>query len=38
MANKEFLQWIYDRMVNVHQENPYVDYMWKFKEIIDKMK
>ncbi len=38
MKNKEFLQWIYNRMVNVHKENPNVDYMWKFKEIIDKMK
>lgn len=34
---KEHLQFIYDRLVNVHGENPLYDYMWKLKEIIDKM-
>jgi len=29
------LQWIYDRMSNVHDENENYDYMLKFKEIID---
>lgn len=28
------LQWIFDRMVNVHNENPNYDYMIKFKDII----
>jgi hypothetical protein len=38
MSEKEFLQWIYDRLVNIHKENPHMDYMWKFKELIDKKK
>ena len=33
--NKEFFQWIYDRLVYVHKENPNVDYMRSFKERID---
>jgi hypothetical protein len=32
------LQWIYDRMVNVHGENENYDYMIKFKEIIEQLK
>jgi len=32
------LQWIYDRMVNVHGENENYDYMIKFKEIIEQQK
>ena len=31
----EMLKWIYDRMKNVHGENPDVDYMIRFKEIVD---
>ena len=34
MKNKDFLKWIYDRMVNIHNENPNLDYMHKFKYII----
>lgn len=33
--NKEFFQWIYDRLVNVHKENPNVDYMISFKRRIE---
>lgn len=29
------LEWIYDRLIHVHGENPNYDYMLKFKEIID---
>ena len=29
------LEWIYDRMKNVHNENENYDYMIKFREIID---
>ena len=29
------LQWLYDRMVNVHGENKDYDYMIKFKEIME---
>jgi len=32
------LQWIYDRMANVHGENKDYDYMIKFKEIIEQLK
>ena len=32
------LQWIYDRMSNVHGENENYDYMIKFKEIIEQLK
>jgi hypothetical protein len=34
--DKEHLQWIYNRLVNVHGEDPNYDYMLKFKEIINK--
>lgn len=34
----EFLNWIYERMVEVHHENPNYDYMLRFKSIIDGMK
>jgi len=34
--DKEHLQWLYNRLVNIHGENPNYDYMLKFKEIIDK--
>lgn len=36
MSDKEFLEWIYNRMINVHHENPNVDYMLKFREILTK--
>lgn len=35
MNDKEFLQWIYNRMVNVHKEDVFFDYMQRFKKIID---
>lgn len=38
MANtktKHHLEWIYNRMINHHNENPNSDYMLKFKEILD---
>jgi len=35
--NNNHLQFIYDRLVNVHNENPNVDYMQKFKTIISKL-
>jgi hypothetical protein len=33
--DKEHLQWLYNRLVNVHGENPNYDYMLKFQEIIN---
>ena len=35
--NKKFFQWIYDRLVNVHKENPNVDYMISFKRRIEEL-
>ena len=37
MSEKEFLTWIYERMIYVHKENPNFDYMLTFKNILDKM-
>ena len=36
MQNQNFLQWIYDRLVVMHKENPHYDYMIKLKEIVDR--
>ena len=35
--NKQHLQFIYDRLINIHNENENVDYMRKFKQIIYEM-
>lgn len=35
--NEEFFQWIYDRLVFVHKENPNVDYMRSLKERIEEI-
>jgi len=35
MNDKEFLQWIWDRLKFQHGENPNVDYMRNFKRIIE---
>lgn len=37
MTDKEFLSWIYDRMTYKHGENKNVDYMLKFRSIIDSL-
>lgn len=34
----EHLEWLHERLVNIHGENKHYDYMLKFKEIIDKLK
>ena len=34
MKDKEFLQWVHDRLVTVHNESPNIDYMLRFREII----
>jgi len=36
--NYNHLDWMYNRMIHVHNENPNYDYMVKFKEIINKFK
>lgn len=35
MTNKEFLQWIHDRLVHKHWENPDYDYMHRLRDIIE---
>lgn len=37
MTTKKFLTWIYNRLVNVCGENPKLDYMIRFKAIIDSL-
>lgn len=34
LNDKEFLQWIYDRLLNVHGENKHYDYMHRLRAII----
>jgi hypothetical protein len=34
MKDTEFLGWIYERMKNVHNEDPNIDYMIKLKKVI----
>jgi hypothetical protein len=34
LTDKKFLQWIFDRLENVHGENPSYDYMYRLKAII----
>ena len=35
MKDKDFLKWIYNRLIDTHQERENYDYMKKFKRIID---
>jgi hypothetical protein len=35
-SDKEFLEWIYERMICVHGESDMYDYMINFKSIIDR--
>ena len=35
--HKEFFKFIYDRLINVHKENPNVDYMRSFKERLNNL-
>jgi len=34
-TDKEFLQWLYDRIKNIYHEDSNMDYMRKLKSIID---
>lgn len=34
MNDKEFLQWIHDRLEHMHKENPFYDYMWRLRAVI----
>ncbi len=33
MLDKEFLNWLADRLVNVYKESPYVDFVQKLKAV-----
>ncbi len=35
MQDRKFLNWIADRLVHVHGENPNVDYVHKLRRIAD---
>ena len=37
MTDKEHLQWIHDRIVNVYRENENVDFLIKMREIIENL-
>lgn len=37
MTDKEHLTWIFNRLVNIHHENPLYDYMHRLRKIIDGM-
>jgi hypothetical protein len=36
-TNKQHLEFLYQRLINVHGENPNYDYMLRMREIIDKL-
>lgn len=36
--NSEHLEWLHDRMINVYNERPNVDFLNRFREIIDETK
>lgn len=36
-SGKDHLNWLFDRMINVHGENENYDYMRRFREIIESM-
>lgn len=38
MKDSEFLQFIHDRLHFVHGEHDLLDYMWRLRKIIDKLK
>lgn len=35
MEDRAFLIWIHYRLSEIHGENPYTDYMWKLRSIIE---
>ena len=35
MEDKAFLIWLHQRLVHVHKEDPFYDYMWKLRSIIE---
>lgn len=37
MSDKEFLDWIIDRLVHVYNESPHVDFIHRLRKISDKL-
>ena len=37
-TDKEFLEWLRDRLVYVYNESPNVDFVWRLNEIIEKLR
>lgn len=35
MKDRDFLMWLYQRMINIYKEDPLIDYMWKLRSIIN---
>lgn len=35
MTDKQFLQWVHDRLINVHKENYNYDFMGKLRAVIN---
>lgn len=35
--DKKHLEWIYNRLIEIHNENPNYDYMIEFKKIINNL-
>ena len=36
-SDKEFLQWIYNRLKNIHKDDPEENYMRRLKELVENM-
>ena len=37
MNDKEFLNWIIDRLINIYNESPNVDFIHRLRKIADKL-
>jgi len=37
MKDSDFLYWLRDRLINVYGEDPHLDFVMKFNEIVKKM-
>lgn len=37
MSDKEFLNWLADRLVHVYGESPNIDFVHRLKSIVDRM-
>ena len=37
MNDKEFLQWVYDRLINAYHVNPNLDWVRRLKSIVESL-